>query len=193
MTGTTTDDAPFSRGTWWIVGVLFTFAAAIAILGVWLVIETITVLTADAESRPDFDFLGFGTELGTDGLTLILALGAGVVGGMIHFITSLAKYAGTKKFKRRWTVWFLARPLLGGLLAVIVYLVIRAGLLPSAEAAEVVSPYGVAAFAGLAGMFSKQAIDWLERLFNSAFTGGEQLPDRLGTQGEEGEAPTEEE
>ena len=66
-------------------------------------------------------------------------------------------------------------------LAVIFYTAIRAGFLTSASASAV-SPYGVAALAGLTGMFSKQASDKLSEVFTVAFQTREdaQRKDKMG-------------
>lgn len=182
---TNEEEGSFTSRTWGLIGVLFAVAVVVAVIAIWFVVTSMIELTSDNGVPESVDPFNLLMDLGPEGVSLVLALSAGVVGGLIHFITSLTKYAGTRDFRGRWTIWYLARPLLGGLLAVIVYLVFRAGLLPSTADGETFSPYGVAAVSGLAGMFSKQAIDWLERLFNSAFARGEDLPDSLTEDNEE--------
>ena len=54
-------------------------------------------------------------------------------------------------------------------LAVLVYFVLRGGLIMPSTGAGSLSPYGVAAFSGLAGMFSKQATDKLREVFENLF------------------------
>ena len=61
------------------------------------------------------------------------------------------------------------RPFIGSALAVIVYFVLRGGLIAGEAGAGNVSPYGVAAMAALAGMFSKQATDKLREVFENLF------------------------
>jgi hypothetical protein len=53
-------------------------------------------------------------------------------------------------------------------LGLLFYLIVRAGLVTS-SGANAVNPFGVAAIAGLAGLFSKQAVDKLREVFEQAF------------------------
>ena len=61
------------------------------------------------------------------------------------------------------------RPFIGAALALMVYFALRGGLIAGTSGAENLSPYGVAAVTGLAGMFSKQAADKLRELFENMF------------------------
>ena len=49
------------------------------------------------------------------------------------------------------------------------YFAARGGLIAGTSGAENLSPYGVAALAGLAGLFSKQASDKLKEVFENLF------------------------
>jgi len=61
------------------------------------------------------------------------------------------------------------RPFIGVAWSLIVYFAVRGGLMGGATGAGALSPYGVAAIAGLAGMFSKQATDKLREVFENLF------------------------
>jgi len=70
-------------------------------------------------------------------------------------------------------------------LALIFYFVVRGGLLSTGAAASDMSAFGVAAVAGLVGMFSKQATDKLRELFDNLFRteqgkGDDARADKLG-------------
>jgi hypothetical protein len=54
-------------------------------------------------------------------------------------------------------------------LAIIVYFGVRGGLIMSTGNAEDLNPYGVAAIAALAGMFSKQVVYKLRGIFDVFF------------------------
>ncbi len=97
---------------------------------------------------------------------LTLALLAGVVGSSIHALQSLAAFVGNRCFEPSWTLWYLFRPLVGGALGLVTALVLYAGL---ASGAGNVNPYGLTAAGGLAGLFSKQAVDKLEEVFDTIF------------------------
>ena len=99
-------------------------------------------------------------------LWLIIIVGA--LGASIHGITSLAEYVGNEEFRTQWTMWYLFRPFVGGLLAIVFYWFLRAGIFQIETTDEL---YGILALAGLIGLFSKQALykisDLVEVLFLS--------------------------
>lgn len=101
---------------------------------------------------------------------LLIALLAGGLGAFLSSILSLADYIGERKLTRSWAVWYLARPPVGMGLALLVYFLLRGGLLTPAASVSVVSPYGVAAFSGLIGMFVRQAMDKLKEVADALFT-----------------------
>ncbi|HTW46417.1 MAG TPA: hypothetical protein VMD92_00640 [Acidobacteriaceae bacterium] len=99
---------------------------------------------------------------------LIVAL-SGAIGSFIHVATSFADFVGNRKLKPSWEVWYFLRPLIGASLALVVYFVIRGGLISSNSGPDPMSPYGLAATAGMCGLFSKQASDKLQEIFEEAF------------------------
>ncbi|MGD2215917.1 MAG: hypothetical protein PVJ64_04150 [Gemmatimonadales bacterium] len=102
-------------------------------------------------------------------LILIAAI-AGALGSFIHIATSYATYIGNRNLRRSWALWYVARPFIGMALALLVYLLVRGGLLaPSASTGDV-NAHGVAGLSGLVGMFSKQASDKLKEVFDLVFT-----------------------
>ncbi len=106
---------------------------------------------------------------------LLLVIVAGALGSYIHSATSYVDYRGNRQFNPSWTLWYLARPLVGVCLALVVYFAVRGGLLllvvngSAATEAKNINPFGVAAVSGLTGMFSKQASDKLAEVFNTLF------------------------
>jgi hypothetical protein len=104
---------------------------------------------------------------------LILVLATGALGSFVHAATSFADYVGNQQARRSWIVWFVMRPLIGSALALVVYLVLRSGLISGLYGAEAkietINTYGFAAVAALAGMFSKQATDKLSEVFDALF------------------------
>ena len=55
------------------------------------------------------------------------------------------------------------------MLAVVFYLAVRGGLLAVSTSTGEISPYGIGAIAALVGMFSKQAADKLQEVFDTLF------------------------
>ena len=62
---------------------------------------------------------------------------------------------------------------MGALISTLVYLVLRAGLLPGGSSASQPDPYGIAAIGALVGLFSAQAAEKLKAVFETLFTKAE--------------------
>ncbi|MGH2525021.1 MAG: hypothetical protein ACRDH2_21130 [Anaerolineales bacterium] len=119
-------------------------------------------------------FLGFFVfQIPPETRILLVVFLAGGLGSYVHLATSFADYVGNRQLVRSWLWWYVIRPFVGMALAVIVYFVIRAGLvtltLTNVPPGEL-NLYAIAATSGLAGMFSKQATDKLREIFEYLFT-----------------------
>jgi hypothetical protein len=104
-----------------------------------------------------------------ESVLILLVTLAGALGAYVHAATSFAKYVGTRRFARSWYWWYLVRLPIGSGLALILYFALLGGLLNGDATSKVVNPYGVAALAALAGLFSKQAVDKLAEVFDTFF------------------------
>ncbi len=131
----------------------------------WLGVED----TQAEDARTTANALGFDFTLSGETALFLLVFAAAAVGSFVHAATSFVTYAGNRTLRRSWIVWYFFRTLIGIALATVVYLVVRAGFFANATGATEVSPFGVAAIAGLAGLFSKQATDKLEEVFDVMF------------------------
>lgn len=120
-----------------------------------------------------FGRLCLGTSL--EERLILLVIVAGALGSYVHAATSYVDYRGNQQFYPSWMLWYLLRPMVGICLAMVVYFAVRGGLLllvvNGSEATEArnINPFGVAAVAGLTGMFSKQAADKLAEVFTTLF------------------------
>lgn len=122
---------------------------------------------------------------GSEAGLLLLVIIAGALGSYIHAATSFVTYVGNKRLVMSWAWWYILRPFIGMALALVFYFVIRGGLLSTGSSAESISVFGIAAVAGLVGMFSKEATDKLGELFKSLFKtkegeGDDARKDKLG-------------
>lgn len=100
---------------------------------------------------------------------LLIVVLTGALGSYIHAATSFADFIGNRQLYGSWAWWYVLRPFIGVALALIVYFAVRGGLVGGGTGAASLSPYGVAAIAGLAGLFSKQATDKLREVFENLF------------------------
>lgn len=121
----------------------------------------------------NFHLLNTRFELNQEQRFMILIGISGGIGSTIHAATSFSKYLGQRRFYSSWIWWYLLRPFVGGLLALVTYFVIRGGVLVNGHGLESVSLFGMLAIASLTGMFSKQAIDKLNQVFNQIFKNGD--------------------
>ncbi|MFO1183382.1 MAG: hypothetical protein U1E56_01185 [Bauldia sp.] len=99
---------------------------------------------------------------------IVIVMLSGIVGASIHAITSAIDYLGNAKLAVSWAPFYVMRPFVGMLLALIIYFAVRGGFLTPASGADV-SPYGAAALGAFSGMFSKQATDKLREVFEAMF------------------------
>lgn len=107
--------------------------------------------------------------LDPDAALVVLVVITSALGSYVHAATSFTTYVGNRTLVASWMWWYALRIFIGVALAVIFYTAVRGGLLAAQAHASDVNPYGIAALAGLVGMFSKQATDKLKELFDTLF------------------------
>lgn len=128
-----------------------------------------TPKTSDALANMPITFFGKSLCTSFDERLILLVIVAGMLGAFVHGSTSLADYLGNDRFGKSWTWFYLLRPVIGMALALVFYFVIRGGFLTTSGGAKDINPYGIAALAGMVGMFSKQATDKLGEVFGTLF------------------------
>jgi hypothetical protein len=101
-------------------------------------------------------------------LTLIVMI-TGALGSFVHAATSFGTYVGNQRLYSSWMWWYVLRPFIGMGLALVFYFVIFGGMLSSGTSVDAVNPFGIAAVAGMVGMFAKQATDKLNETFTTLF------------------------
>lgn len=147
------------------------YMAGLNIIIVYLLIKTWPDKLPPTDSPEPFTLL-FGHvhfELSLEVRFIMIAVLSGALGSYIHAATSFVDYLGNRRFVSSWTWWYLLRSFIGVALALLVYFAARGGLIAASTGAGNLSPYGVAAIAGLAGLFSKQATDKLRKVFETLF------------------------
>lgn len=122
------------------------------------------------KSTPVFLLLGkwWPVSIGLETSYLLIVILSGALGSYIHLATSFADYVGNRRLEPSWLWWYILRPFIGMALALVVYFVVRAGLITGGDA-QSMSASGVAAIAGMCGLFSKQATDKLRDVFETLF------------------------
>jgi hypothetical protein len=104
---------------------------------------------------------------------LVTMFGAGI-GSAIATILGYLEHASEKKdFDQAYSPWYVGRPLMGMLLGLVFYFLLRDGLLAvvtTRAKPEDLSTAGLAGVGALVGLFSKEAIEKLRELFNTVFS-----------------------
>jgi hypothetical protein len=100
---------------------------------------------------------------------ILLVAWVGALGGLTHAMGSFGTYVGNRELKPSWLWWYGLKPVLSAAVAVLVFLVFRAGLAPDLGLATG-DCLKVAGFAGLVGLFAEPATVKLKDIFDAFFT-----------------------
>lgn len=128
-----------------------------------------------SERPPAFWLFGKKFQPTLEVRLLLLVLLAGAIGSYIHASSSFVDYLGNRTLISSWVWWYLLRPFIGMMLALLFYFVFRGGFITAGVnaggegAASYINPFGIAALGGLVGMFSKIATDKLNEVFLTLF------------------------
>lgn len=117
------------------------------------------------DGRPTLPY--FGTLDSTAQGMVALTFLAGATGSFLHAAQSISSYLGNGTFRSSWTMWYVLRPWIGGILGIGIYLAFRAGLVSGTDA---INPYGATAIGFLGGWFSKTTTDKLQEVFETLFS-----------------------
>lgn len=153
-----------------ILGALIAAISLLALYGLWRFWPAPPPATGSAPPTAEFSYFGWQVSLTRDQQFFVIVALAGAIGAMLHGLRSLSRYVGEQYLFRSWIPYYILLPLVGGILATIVYLVLRAGLLPGATSSSQPDPYGISAIAALMGLFSGQAAEKLKAVFETIFT-----------------------
>lgn len=154
------------------LGAYFVLLAAMlvaALIGLWPAIENVS--SGEVTTAQDVSLLWGALEFSVspDTTYIILVVIVSAIGSYVHAATSFVTYLGNRELATSWIWWYLLRVFVGIALALLFYFAVRGGFFAQGAGAADVNPYGIAALAGLAGLFSKQATDKLKEVFDVVF------------------------
>jgi hypothetical protein len=147
--------------------------AALALYGLWAFWPSEAPGKKVPAAAKVVHFFWHHRSMRRESLFFVMVAFAGALGSALHSLRSLVVYIGERELRWSWVPFYLVRPILGALLATLLYVVLRAGLFSPSSSSVQASPYGFAAVAGLAGLFSDQAIEKLKKVAEELF---ERLP-----------------
>lgn len=110
-----------------------------------------------------------GVALDAEARLLLLVMLVSALGSYVHAATSWVSYVGNETLRPSWTWWYVLRPFIGTALGLLFYFLVRGGFLSATSDPSQVNLYGLVALSGLAGLFSKQAVDKLREVFDNLF------------------------
>jgi len=166
-------------GPAWVT-IVAAILAAVALLSLYVLVLFWPESARVGAIAPDSQrVIAFGVDFGQvsrETLYFVVVIAAGALGGSIHSLRSIGWYAGGQRLLRSWTLRYLYLPLIGAMLATILYIIVRAGFL-SGSSVETSSPFGFVALAALAGLFTDQGIRKLRQVFETLLTEAQEGPD----------------
>jgi hypothetical protein len=112
-------------------------------------------------------------------ILLFLVALMGFLGNMIHIASSFTAFVGNGTFKRSWILWYCVKPFTAAGLAIIVYLIIRAGFFSYGTGAAGINLYGILALSAFAGLFTDSATLKFKELFEVIFKPKDERDDKL--------------
>lgn len=156
-----------------VLAIVIGVALFASLINLWPAVDNATTTGASAAKSTEYHVrLFFATvkvTVNSSTALLLLVIIVGALGSLIHAATSFADFVGNRRFYSSWIVWYLMRLVVGSALAVLLYFAFRGGFFSGSAQSTAVNPYGLAALAGLAGLFSKQATDKLREVFTTLF------------------------
>jgi hypothetical protein len=122
------------------------------------------------EPKPCVTIRGQALAYGSEGRLLFIVVFAAALGGTLHALRSLYWYVGNREFRQSWVLSYLLLPWTGSIVGLLIYFLLRAGLLSGATSVENTNVFGIAAIGSLAGLFSQQAVLKLKQVFETLWT-----------------------
>jgi hypothetical protein len=162
------------------------------VIGLWLIaLSAASVSALFIVLRPES---GIASTLGLSRLSdrlsedptvreALVTLIAGCLGSCVTTILGYLKHASVKRdFDRAFSPWYVARPLMGALLALVFYFLVKGGLwatIGEADQSRNLNLWTLAGTGALVGLFSKDAIEKLRELFQTMFSTRESVTKEL--------------
>lgn len=165
-----------------IVAVWILLAGLSALLVYLVVAFWPQISTSGTATSGNISFFGWSISAGVDERLFVIVPVTGAIGGILHALRSLYQYVGNRQLRRSWLLMYLSVPLVGALLALLFYIVLRGGLVTTQASSTDLNIYGFAAIAALVGLFSEQATVKLRNIFEALFTKSESASDPLKTE-----------
>jgi hypothetical protein len=145
-------------------------SVAFMVLSVLLTYLLVALWPSDGEAREVSKrvFWGWDWKLDADQHLVVLVLLTSALGGTARSLLELTKRMGDRDLMWRYTLSYAAFPGLGGILALALYIVIRAGFVGFDDQGNL-NVYGYLAISVLTGLFAHLVVAKLRQIAESVF------------------------
>ncbi len=152
------------------------YLVAFAVVGLYMLFEiwpkTVITMPGNVTSF-DYDH-PFGLTSNPELILLLVVIFSGVLGAFVQSMASLVQHKSQSDLGARWAAWYASRPPLAIGLALLVYFLIRGGLLTLGNVnlgtdPTRISVFAVAAVSAIAGMFTDEATKRLGKVVDTLF------------------------
>jgi len=120
-------------------------------------------------------------------VVVVMCVMLGAIGGTLRLISSLVSYIGNRQLLTSWVPYYISMPFQGAILAPIVYLLLRVGILSPSVSGDsstaLLNLVSIYAFAALTGLFANQANVKLRDIFEEVFRSRPKSKDALAADG----------
>jgi len=142
---------------------------AAAVIAVICIVELWPTSSSATTFNTSHILFGVRTTLNLDVNLMLVVILAGGLGGILHSLRSVAWYVGERQLLWSWMLFYAVLPIVGAIVALLFYLLIRGGLITPQGSSKDINAYGMAAIAALVGLFTSQAAQMLLRVFSNLF------------------------
>ena len=110
-----------------------------------------------------------GPHAGAELRLLAIVAVMGALGANIFTMSSYCLHLARRDFDRSYVSWYLLRPAIGAGMAMIVYMLVRGGMLMPNISTKDINIHGIAGVSGLCGLVSQRAYYKLREVFTTLF------------------------
>jgi hypothetical protein len=143
--------------------ILLSILLAYGLIQFWPPFQTADAPATDLENVA---FLFWQWSISYEMRLILVVIISGALGSLVHALRSLFWYVGNQAFKANWTLMYLMLPIVGMILSLIFFFILRGGLFAPQTQIDAASPYGFAGLAALIGMFSNRAALKLQEIID---------------------------
>ena len=138
-------------------------------VGVWPSTEQDVALNATTR-QVRFYGTGLHLPIGSETSLVFIMMFAGILGACVFSLFAISHHLGVDRdFDRAWSAWYYLRPLIGGGLGLIFFLLLRGGVLTINAGVNNLNLVGLASVTALVGMFAEHAMHKLQDLADTLF------------------------